>query len=132
MTKLVIVRRWGSHKPGETVDVQDEQQTNWLLFNHFAERSNQLEAATAGAAAPGTDGPDPLAGGDYTRRRPNTRKAEYGPNRALPIPGAPVQYNMGIAMDSAGEGSQEVPEADEPAKPSSRVSGSGRRKATSS
>lgn len=112
--KLQIVRRWGTNQPGNSVDVADSAQARWLLDNSYAVRANQPETAYGNAAAPGAAGPDPLAGGDHTRRRPATRKAEYGHNRALPTPGAPVQYNMGVAAAAAGAGaSDSTGDADE-------------------
>jgi hypothetical protein len=97
MPQLYIVRRWGPHKPGSSVTVEDELQARWLLDNHFAEPGKGDGSASAGAVAPGTDGPDPRAGGDVTRRRPvAARKVERRDNQALPVDGAPVQYNAGV------------------------------------
>jgi|SRR5687767_8350008 len=124
--QLLIVRRWGSNLPGDTVNVQDDAQARWLLDNSFAVRKNQPETATAGAAAPGTDGPDTLAGGDHTRRRPATRKGEYPENRAWPVAGSPVPYTAGISPDAL-RGRSEDPEP-VASGPSTKVSGSGRRR----
>lgn len=128
--KLLIVRRWGSAVPGETVTVDDELQARWLLDNHFAERTNQPGSSTAGAIAPGTDGPDQLAGGDHTRRRPETRKAEYGPNRARPVSGSPVAYTAGVREEDKS-GASDSPDEPAASGPSTKVSGSGRRRSKS-
>lgn len=104
MPQLYIVRRWGPHKPGSSVTVEDELQARWLLDNHFAEPGKGDGSASAGAVAPGTDGPDPRAGGDPTRRRPvGQRKVERRDNNALPVDGAPVQYNAGVRPDDPSQ-----------------------------
>jgi hypothetical protein len=111
--KLKIVRRWGSHLPGETVDVSDEEQAYWLLNNSFAERSNQPGTAYGNPPAPGEAGPDPRAGGDVTRRYPATIRGDREAERANPQAGSPVQYNAGVreepAAAAAGGAQQPVP-----------------------
>lgn len=117
--KLLIVRRWGSAVPGDTVTVDDDQQAQWLLDNNFAERTNQPGTASGGSVAPGADGPDPRAGGDHTRRFPSTRKGEYGPNRARPASGSPIAYTAGVREDepeASGERSESAPQSKAPAR----------------
>lgn len=94
--RVKLIRRWGPNPAGESVDV-DPVQGRWLVQHAFG-RASGVTAPSQDAAAPGTDGPDPLAGGDATRRGPMvTQKAERRPNNAFPVDGAPVQYNAGIA-----------------------------------
>jgi hypothetical protein len=119
--KLKIVRRWGSHLPGETVDVADKEQASWLLNNSFAERSNQPGTAYGNAAAPGTAGPDPRAGGDVTRRYPATIRGDRGDGRANPQAGSPVQYNAGVRAEPAGGAAAAAdPDSDEAPKARNR------------
>lgn len=100
MPTLKIVRRWGSNQPGATVNVDDEAQARWLVDNHFAEPGQGDGSATAGSVAPGSDGPDPRAGGDRTRLRPITeRKVERHEGQIGPVAGAPRQFNQGVRAD---------------------------------
>lgn len=122
-----LLRRWGSALPGDTVDV-DDVQGRWLVDNSFG-TSNGVAAPSQAAAAPGADGPDPLAGGDSTRRFPATRKGSRDGNRASAVTGSPTQYTAGVASQQAPA----QPEADEPpsgkhAGPSSKLSASGRKR----
>ena len=104
MPQLLIVRRWGHHQPGTSVTVEDELQARWLLDNHFAEPGKGDGSATAGAVAPGTDGADPRAGGDHTRRRPITqRKVPRHEGQIGPVAGAPRQYNAGVRPDDPSQ-----------------------------
>lgn len=102
--KLKIVRRWGSHQPGDVVTVEDGEQASWLLNNSFAERSSQPGTAYGTAVAPGEAGPDPRAGGDVTRRYPATIRGDRGDGRAQPQPGSPPQYNAGVRPAGVDEG----------------------------
>lgn len=87
--QVKLVRRWGSHQPGETVDV-DKTMADWLTGNSFAERSGQEGHARANARAEGTDGPDNRAGGDVTRRRMTSAKsARLEQNLTGRVQGAP-------------------------------------------
>lgn len=98
--KLNLVRRWGSHDAGESVDV-DKAMADWLVGNCYAEAPDRPGTARAGVVAPGTDGADLRMGGDLSRPGvPQTRKAsryngERGDNdanyanRAAPVAGAP-------------------------------------------
>lgn len=115
--KVNLVRRWGPHRAGMTVEV-DDTQGRWLLDHHFAEKAGAEGSASAGAAASGTDGPDPRAGGDATRRYPQTVKGDRGGNRASAVSGSPTAYTAGVAAESAGTG--EPPDGDSPAKPKTR------------
>ncbi len=103
--KVNLVRRWGHQQPGTSVVVDDEQ-GDWLVNHNFAERSGQQGSASRGAAAPGTDGPDPIISGDQTRGFPKTVKGERSENQAWPAAGSPVQYNAGVAPQPAASGDQ--------------------------
>lgn len=99
--KLYLVRRWGSHQPGSTISVEDEQQAQWLLDHSFAQRSKSGTAVTDNSVAAGEHGPDPRAGGDGTRRRPvSMSSSDRRENRAVAVAGSPVQYNAGVSRDS--------------------------------
>lgn len=129
--KLYLVRRWGSNQPGSTVSVEDEAQARWLLDHNFAQRTKTSDSASSGAAAPGSDGPDPRAGGDGTRRRPTSMKSsDTRENRAWPVAGSPVQYNAGVApTQGAGGGNDEGSESgQEESGEGSTKSARGRRK----
>jgi hypothetical protein len=134
-TKLYLVRRWGPNPAGTTVTVDDDEQARWLLGHNFAQRSKDDVTVTAGAAAPGEQGPDPRAGGDATRRRPiATPSSDERGNRAVPVAGSPVQYNAGVAPTRQG-GGDESSKSDESEGsgegklgPSSKVSSTGRRR----
>lgn len=69
--KVKLVRRWGLHKAGESVDVSDSQGA-WLIQHSYAASAGDLVAPSQAAAMPGANGPDPLAGGDATRLRPRS------------------------------------------------------------
>jgi hypothetical protein len=98
--KVHLVRRWGSHAAGESVEV-DDTMGKWLLGTHHAEAPDRPGTARAGVVAPGTDGADLRMGGDLSRPGvPQTRKAsryngdpgdagENYANRAAPVAGAP-------------------------------------------
>lgn len=94
--RVKLLRRWGANPAGQSVDV-DPTMGRWLVQHAFGTASG-VTAPSQDAAAPGQDGPDPLAGGDATRRATiATQKAERRPNNAFPVDGAPVQYNAGVA-----------------------------------
>jgi hypothetical protein len=138
--KLYLVRRWGQNPAGQTITVEDDAQAAWLLDHNYAQRTKSSSSASANAAAPGTDGPDLRAGGDGTRRRPTSiRSTDKRENRAWPVAGSPVQYNAGVAPTQQGGGDEasssdsDEGQADgqaEASAPSSKVSGSGRRKSS--
>jgi len=93
-----LLRRWGSHPAGESVQVDDEQ-ARWLV-QHAYGTAKGITAAPQNAAAPGTDGPDPSAGGDWSRQgRPVAIKGARRDNNALPVDGAPRQYNAGVRAE---------------------------------
>lgn len=137
-TKLYLVRRWGPNPAGTTVTVDDDEQARWLLGHNFAQRSKDDATASAGAAAPGEQGPDPRAGGDATRRRPvATPSSDERGNRAVPVAGSPVQYNAGVAPQAPAESARPARgdaassrEQDASKEPTTKVSGSGRRKSS--
>jgi hypothetical protein len=102
MPSVNLVRRWGSHDPGQTVEV-DDTMADWLVGNCFAEREDAPGTASAGARAPGEAGADPRAGGDLSRGggmrsrkgprddgkpNPETGEANYA-NRAAAVKGSP-------------------------------------------
>lgn len=140
-TNLYLVRRWGQNPAGQTLTVEDDAQAAWLLDHNYAQRSKTSTSASDNAVAPGTDGPDLRAGGDGTRRRPTSiRSTDKRENRAWPVAGSPVQYNAGVAPTQqgggdGGDGGDEAPSGSEEGKaeasgPSSKLSGSGRRKSS--
>jgi hypothetical protein len=88
--QVKLTRRWAVHRAGQTVEVSDSQ-GRWLIQHNYAESSGDVRAPEQEAAAPGGNGPDPLAGGDATRRRPRITKPERDPERnyARTAEGAP-------------------------------------------
>jgi hypothetical protein len=96
---IQLIRRWGSHDAGATVEV-DDTMAAWLRGNNYSEEREGN--ASAGAFAPGTHGADPRAGGDLSR--PGTPRWSRGPrvknvtddnpegehvNRGVRVQGAP-------------------------------------------
>lgn len=107
--KVKLARRWGPHPEGHTVDVDDVQGT-WLIRHNYGESSGDVTAPVQVAAAPGTDGPDPLAGGDATRRRPRIPRSKG--STADPVPGSPPVYRAGyraVSPDAASSSDTEKP-----------------------
>lgn len=96
--KVKLIRRWGPNPAGRTVDV-DDVQGRWLVGHAFGTASGE-QAPSQDAAAPGADGPDPLAGGDATRRTMRPVKGERRDNNALPVDGAPSQYRAGYTGEA--------------------------------
>jgi hypothetical protein len=130
-TKLYLVRRWGHHQAGDTIQVDDDEQARWLLGHQFAQHSPKETSVQGVAAAEGTHGADPRAGGDATRRRPVSMKSgDTRENRAWPVQGSPVQYNAGVAPTQNTGGGDGGDESNSDG-PSSKVSGSGRRRTKS-
>ena len=68
--KVTLSRRWGPYRAGTEVDVSDTQGT-WLVQHNYGE-GGPVQVA----AAPGAHGPDPLAGGDATRLRPQVPRSQ--------------------------------------------------------
>lgn len=104
--KVKLTRRWGPYRSGRSVDVDDVQGT-WLIQHNYAESSGNVQAPQQEAAAPGKDGPAPLAGGDATRRRPRVGKPERDPQRnyARQAEGSAPTYRAGYgAEDRKREG----------------------------
>ena len=90
MPDVKIVRRWGSNQPGEVVELS-ETEANWLVGIGFGEDPRHEGHSTANSKAPGTDGPDPRAGGDPTRRRmTSARSARVEQNLSGRVQGAPA------------------------------------------
>lgn len=89
-TKQVkIVRRWGSHQPGETVEV-DKTTANWLVGIRVAEDPNNPGTSRHTPLHASGNGVDQSAGGDPTRvRLTNFNKADRGGNRAAGVAGRP-------------------------------------------
>lgn len=122
MASVKLVRRWGSHEPGQTVDV-DDTMAAWLVGTHHAEAPDRPGTARAGVVAPGTDGADLRMGGDLSRPGvPQTRKApryngetgdagENYANRAAPVAGAPrpVGSLSHVAEDNLGREHKDHP-----------------------
>jgi hypothetical protein len=94
MPEIKIVRRWGAHDAGQTVDV-DDQMAAWLIGNSFGEDPSKPGTASAGSLAPGADGADLRAGGDVSRGggmrivKGSRVDGENYANRAARVPGAP-------------------------------------------
>jgi hypothetical protein len=88
--QVKLTRRWAVHRAGQSVEVSDSQ-GRWLIQHNYAESSGDVRAPEQEAAAPGGNGPDPLAGGDATRRRPRITRPERDPERnyARTAEGAP-------------------------------------------
>lgn len=126
--QVKLLRRWGTNQPGDTVST-DATQGRWLVDHAFGTAAG-VQAPEQAAFMPGEDGADPLASGDGTRR--GNPAMVKGPrragNNALPVPGSPVQYNVGVAESARNDdGDGESPDGF-PSGPSSKVSGSGRRR----
>lgn len=126
--QVKLLRRWGNNQPGDTVQV-DDTQGRWLVDHAFGTAAG-VQAPEQAAFMPGEDGADPLASGDGTRRgNPAMVKGPRRDNNALPVPGSPVQYNVGVAESAGNEPANgESPNGGQPSEPSSKVSGSGRRR----
>lgn len=112
--RVRLIRRWGPNQAGQSVDV-DPVQGRWLIQYGYGTASGE-PAPSQAAAAPGQDGPDPLAGGDATRLGPPA--AVKGPrrsNNAAPLsdsPAAPAPSAADASADSGkgtGSGDAEAP-----------------------
>lgn len=66
MASVQLVRRWGSHDAGQSVEV-DDTMAAWLIGTNHAEDPNRPGTASAGVLAPGRHGADLRAGGDLSR-----------------------------------------------------------------
>jgi hypothetical protein len=121
MASVQLVRRWGSHDAGQSVEV-DDQMAAWLYGNHYAEEREGT--ASAGVLAPGTHGADPRAGGDLSR--PGTPRWSRGPrtegvtednpegnhvNRSARVPGAPKSVGdvSHVAQENLGKEHKDHP-----------------------
>jgi hypothetical protein len=105
--KVKLLRRWGPHSAGQTVEV-DDVQGRWLVQHNFGE-ADKVASPKQQPAAEGAHGADPLAGGDATRRRPSiprpTRDASV--NRAAPGEGVPPTYRAGYQAEATPPAGQE-------------------------
>jgi hypothetical protein len=101
MMKVKLARRWGPHRAGKTVEVSDSQGA-WLVQHSYGESSGDVVAPVQPAAAEGTYGADPLAGGDASRLRPRmglpARDARV--NYAAPAAGSSPTYRAGFDGDA--------------------------------
>ena len=92
MATVKLTRRWGTRQAGETVET-DDTQAEWLIGIGHAVRPGQEASGTSvgtGRVHPGTDGPDPAAGGDPTRLRMRSEvKSPREGERAGRVAGAP-------------------------------------------
>lgn len=105
--QIRLVRRWGSHQPGETVDV-DKPMADWLVDQSYGETTDNPGTATARAKDPGTDGPDPRAGGDPTRHRLTGEvKGARGGNRASRVTGSPSPGGAMLPGSIPSDGDEE-------------------------
>jgi hypothetical protein len=91
--KVTLIRRWGPHRAGNTCEVSDTQGA-WLIQHSYAEGGPDQAAA-----APGGNGPDPLAGGDATRLRPRIPRSEG--STASPAPGSSPTYRPGFDAEAS-------------------------------
>lgn len=113
--QVKLLRRWGQHDAGDTVKV-DNTQGRWLVA-HALGTATGVQAPMQEAAAPGSDGSDPVISGDATRLgTPAFQKAPRRDNGALPVEGSPVQYNNGVAPGSSAPGDGEGPDGKTPAR----------------
>lgn len=100
--KVKLARRWGPYQAGKSVEVSESQGT-WLVQHSYAEGSGDVAAPVQEAAAPGAHGPDPLAGGDATRLRPQVPRSTG--STAHQATGSSPTYRAGYtAADAANEG----------------------------
>ena len=91
MAEVKLVKRWGSHPAGETVEVDDEM-ARFLTGTAFAVRPGDEDRNRHGSARvyPGADGADPRAGGDPSRwRMTDGVKSPREGERAGRVAGAP-------------------------------------------
>lgn len=125
MPEIYLVRRWGSHDAGQTVDV-DDTMAAWLIGTCHGENPDKRGTASAGALAPGTDGADLRAGGDVSRgggmkvvrgsrndgEVRDNGEANYA-NRAARVPGAPKPVGdvSHVAEENLGQEHKENPGA---------------------
>lgn len=132
MFSVQLVRRWGSHAAGTTVEV-DDQMAAWLVGTNHAELPDRPGTASAGVLAPGGCGADLRAGGDLSR--PGTPRWSRGPrtvnptednvegtfvNRAGKVQGAPkaagdvshvAPENLGPEHQQQGDAPKSAPKA---------------------
>jgi hypothetical protein len=103
MMSVKLVRRWGPHSAGRTVQVDDEQGV-WLIRHNYAQTAGEVLAPDQVAAAEGGHGADPLAGGDATRRRPQVTQGSRNnsSNVAQAGPGVPPVFRAGFTADHRG------------------------------
>lgn len=112
--KVTLARRWGPHPEGNTVEVDDVQGT-WLIRHNYGHSTADVVAPVQVAAAPGTNGPDPLAGGDATRRRPRIPRSKG--STADPVPGSPPVYRAGYNEPAVPRRGRALPvDTEKPAK----------------
>lgn len=89
MAEIKLVRRWGSHQAGETVEV-DDAQGQWLLDTSFGVRPGQEENSRHGGEGVDPRAKGDLAGADPTRRRmTSSPKSPREGERAGRVQGAP-------------------------------------------
>ena len=136
MASVQLVRRWGSHDAGQSVDV-DDTMAAWLYGNHYAEEREGN--ASAGVLAPGSHGADLRAGGDLSR--PGVPQWSRGPrvegvsednpegnfvNRGVRVAGAPKAAGdvSHVAPENLGpEHTQDAPKSAEKSAPKSAAKG---------
>lgn len=89
LKSVKVVRRWGSHQPGETVEV-DKTTAEWLVGVRFAEDLHNPGTSRHRPLHESGNGWDQSAGGDPTRRRPTgTHKGPRDGERAVGVQGRP-------------------------------------------
>jgi hypothetical protein len=104
--QVTLTRRWAMHPAGKSVEVSDTQ-GRWLVQHSYAESVGDVRAPEQRAAAEGTHGADPLAGGDATRRYPRALPSarDKRDGRVQRAPGSSPTYRAGYGpADAAREG----------------------------
>lgn len=128
--KVTLVRRWGPHRAGQSVEV-DAVQGAWLIQHSYAASAGDVQAPAQPAVAEGAHGADPLAGGDATRRRPRVPRSQG--STAVQAAGSSPTYRAGFDAEAAkrqGPAGRPAPEpapaaegpADDSKKPAKRRS----------
>lgn len=96
---VTLVRRWGQHQAdGKPIEVSDSQAA-WLIQHNYAQSAGDLVAPVQPAAAEGTHGADPLAGGDATRLRPHVPRSTG--STAHQATGSSPTYRAGYTSEDA-------------------------------
>jgi hypothetical protein len=98
--KVKLTRRWGPHRASEKLVEVSESQGRWLVQHNYAESTSDVQAPVQQAAAEGTHGADPLAGGDATRLRPRVPRSTG--STAAQAAGSSPAYRAGFDAEASG------------------------------